>query len=368
VVRFSPSHYGQDAMSQDRGFPCWFSKGFQKSLVTLSTSHYCRFNLVEFLNMASNVFEDLSGTSTPVSSNPYDSLIAASENSSDIQARYTAHRQTRNGQQKAKILDSNFSGWTLDPYLVKLEGPKKEAGYVDPRNCLVFWARPPEKVRSLIAVIQQKLRDFAPNLWLMPPQNLHMTAMEITHSLTRPEIESIVEELQPNLAKITDYTFDHRARVVKPMISYDSAALALSFVPASAESLSGGRTAEDDDYTYHHLRRELFQMCKDVGVTVASRYVVPSAHLTIARFNSQEVFGNEEQVGDVTVPRRETLEAWIRKIEEINDWLKEECWPREGAGIKPGGEWIVGEEKGLDCNKGRLWYGNGERVRLGKGF
>lgn len=197
----------------------------------------------------------------------------------------------------------------------------------------------------------------------MPQDNLHMTAMEITHSLTAPEIDRIVEMLRPSIPKITDYTYDHRARVIKPMISFDSAALALSFVPASGEGLQGKRTAEEDEFTYHHLRRALFQLCKDAGATVASRYVVPSAHLTIARFNSEDVFEDGSSVLD---PKNR--EAWIRKIEAINQWLREEYWPKNGESIKPGGEWVVGEEHGLDCNKGTLWYGNGDRVRLGRGF
>lgn len=138
------------------------------------------------------------------------------------------------------------------------------------------------------------------------------------------------------------------------MISYDASALALSLLPASA-----------DPYTYHHLRRDIYALCTDAGVTIASRYTVPSAHLTIARFVTQ---------ADITSPAGTTEQAAIDnqkthklvdRIEELNAWLQSEYWPREGAGA---GEWIVGEEVGLDCRKGTLWYGGGETVRLGTGF
>lgn len=79
-----------------------------------------------------------------------------------LQERYDLHRRARNEQQKAKILDETFSGWVLDDYLVKLDGPQRDPDFVDPRNCLVLWARPPSKVRNLVEVIQQKLRHAAP--------------------------------------------------------------------------------------------------------------------------------------------------------------------------------------------------------------
>lgn len=187
------------------------------------------------------------------------------------------------------------------------------------------------------------------------------------------------------------------------MLSYDSAAIALSFVPAAGEartplepiSISGrdsideteSEFRQDDAYTYHHLRRSLYELCTNGGVEVASRYTVPSAHLTIARFVTQEDISTAPQEGtegsaqvqtegSVTaikrmVVDREKVKKLVEKIEEINARLEEEYWPREdqkGEKIKQGGEWVVGEGKGLDCRKGALWYGGGETIWLGKGF
>jgi hypothetical protein len=151
------------------------------------------------------------------------------------------------------------------------------------------------------------------------------------------------------------------------MLSYDSAALALSFVPAAGEGLINGRTAADDHYTYHHFRRDLYAAITAAGVNVASRYVVPSAHLTVARFNSPNVFGGDPMDAEVTLDMKKR-KHWIHEIELINDWLRNEFWPQEDHPIKAGGEWIVGEEKGLDFRKGTLWYGGGETIYLGKGF
>lgn len=200
----------------------------------------------------------------------------------------------------------------------------------------------------------------------MPPTSLHMTALEITHSLTASEIDALVDQIRPYMETITDFPSveGHRARLVRPTLSFDAQALALSYLPAAGEDSATKRTSEDDAYTYHHLRRDLFALATKTGVKVASRYVVPSAHLTVGRFIESTDFETED--GKVN---RAKVSALVKAIEEINEWLQKEYWPREGSGIKDGGEWIVGQEKGLDFRHGALWYGNGgETVRLGKGF
>jgi len=194
----------------------------------------------------------------------------------------------------------------------------------------------------------------------MPSLNLHMTALEITHSLTAQEIDGLVGQMLPGVPEITDYTYSHRARLVRPVVSFDAQALALSFLPAAGEP---GTTEEQDAYTYHHLRRDLFIKAQATGVKVASRYVVPSAHLTIGRFITTKDFGTADGKVD-----HAKLEKLVEEIEEINRWLEDEFWPKNGH-IKEGGEWTVGEEKGLEYRKGTLWYGaGGETVHLGKGF
>jgi hypothetical protein len=80
-----------------------------------------------------------------------------------IQNRYKTHRETRNEQQKAKILAPDFSGFSIDPILERLVRPDAYPGYVDPRNCLVFWARPPKRVRELIGILQAQLREATPS-------------------------------------------------------------------------------------------------------------------------------------------------------------------------------------------------------------
>ncbi|KAL3439855.1 RNA ligase/cyclic nucleotide phosphodiesterase [Aspergillus insuetus] len=290
--------------------------------------------------------------------NPFQVLIDKADNDpTELQRLYETHRTNRNNQQREKILSETFPGWSIDDILARLDGPGKKAGFVDPRNCLVIWARPPPGVREVIRFVQDELKSVAPDLWLMPLGNLHTTVLEVTHSRTEAGIEELVQTLQSSTdvtpSQIASYPTGHQTRLVKPMVSFDSAALALSFVPAAGEGTSAGAS---DEYSYHHLRGDIWDMVRRAGLPVASRYVVPSAHLTIARFISQAGFTDEDEVD------RSRVKSFVDKIEEINRKLKEAYWPRDGE-ISAGCEWVVGREE-LVIRRGRVWYGGGEDVPL----
>ncbi|CAK7263194.1 hypothetical protein SEPCBS119000_000362 [Sporothrix epigloea] len=347
---------------------------------------------------AKNVLEDLSGVVVRPGDNPYQALIAACDDDPDkIQALYTTHRVLRNTQQRAKFLDPAFTEVLVDPFLVRIENPRIDPSFADPRHGLVFWARPPEHILQLAAHVQTLLKRAAPNsLWLMPMNRQHMTALEILHSKTPAEALAAVDHMakakdketgESGIATIANYPYAHRARLVKPMVVYDLAAVALSFVPAAGEpraspaptppAQNADAVPVDDAYTYHHLRRDLFDCAQSTGIDIASRYVVPSAHITLARFIGQE---------DHATP--EARQAWVDKLDEINAWLEEEIWdkvwevPDEAGSSASGyhrsnlppphqrlvGEWVVGQERGLDARTGALWYGGGRSVIVGQGF
>ena len=181
-----------------------------------------------------------------------------------------------------------------------------------------------------------------------------MTVLEIAHSKTEDEISKLVNAMESNIPHITDYTLDYRTQLIRPMLSYDAAAIALSFVPAGAESSDLNAYA----YTYHHLRRDIYTECVGTGVEVASRYVAPSAHLTVARFVSQEDFVRDGTSELDTLKIRKLIDT----IEEINADLQLEHWSRHS------GAWQVGEEKGLVCRRGTVWYGGGQSQHEGRGF
>nr|XP_036585065.1 uncharacterized protein CTRU02_05034 [Colletotrichum truncatum]KAF6794833.1 hypothetical protein CTRU02_05034 [Colletotrichum truncatum] len=314
---------------------------------------------------AKNKLEDLSGITILPGENPYQALIkACNDDPAEIQALYHAHRTKRNEQQKGKFLSPEFKELIIDPFLLRLENPEMEPGFQDPRNCFVFWARPPDHIVRLAAHLQALLKKVAPTIWLMPQHRMHLTTLEATHSKTPEEIVALTDTMRPGIPYITDFTYSHRARLVKPMISHDLSAFAVSFLPASGEAATGpppGLTAAQkgvvggDAYTYHHLRRDVFDLAQSTGVQIESRYQVPSAHITLGRFLSDE---------DHKTP--EARARWVETIDEINAWLEREVWDREGGEWI--GEWAVGQERGLDARIGTLWYGGGRTIKVGEGY
>ena len=185
-----------------------------------------------------------------------------------------------------------------------------------------------------------------------------MTVLEVAHSRTEDEIADLVHSMQDDISKITDYTTEHRACLINPILSYDASAIALSFLPAAGgQAPSAGNDHHDYAYTYHHLRRDIYSEVKKTGVDIASRYVVPSSHLTIARFVTQKDFANEDASMDHV-----RIQNLVGRLEGLNGLLEKDHWS------KYEGEWVVGEEKGLVCRRGTVWYGGGESQHEGRGF
>lgn len=177
-----------------------------------------------------------------------------------------------------------------------------------------------------------------------------MTTLEMMSARTPVEVNDMAAFLKENtpLQEIVNYTLTHRTRLVRPIISFDASAIALSFVPAADEG---------ESYSYHHLRGEVYDIMARAGCQNGARYIVPSAHVTIARFVLP--VGTEQRM-DIAESLSARAAAVVEKIEEINRVLE-----LESPG---GGEWVVGQEKGLELVNGRSWYGEGERVLLGEGF
>lgn len=119
------------------------------------------FHICKMSESGVSMFTDLSGPTTATFDNPYNAMLeGCNQDPRQIQQRYKTHREARNEQQKAKLLSPTFTGFLIDPILDKL---RHDSSYVDPRNCLVFWAPPPLRIRSLVNEIQQRLLRVAPS-------------------------------------------------------------------------------------------------------------------------------------------------------------------------------------------------------------
>ncbi|GLI80289.1 hypothetical protein PoHVEF18_008642 [Penicillium ochrochloron] len=193
-----------------------------------------------------------------------------------------------------------------------------------------------------------------------------MTTLEMLPARTLAEVnefESFLRRIRP-LQDIVNYTLTHRARLVRPIVSYDASALALSFVPAVEDRDHGVDGKSNDSYSYQHLRSDLYDIVTEAGCQLEARYTVPSAHVTIARF-VRPVGWSKKKIEESSIFHKRAREL-VTTIEDINQELRSDHWKRFGDPSR--GEWVVGQEKGLELMKGRSWYGKGESVIVGKGF
>ena len=186
-----------------------------------------------------------------------------------------------------------------------------------------------------------------------------MTVLEISHSLTPCSLAALVAELKPSVPKFERFYQERPARLVKPRLSFDDTAIALTYLPAASESSVG--EAVDDSYTYLHLRRDLLNFCQDQNVEVNARYASASCHLTIARFTTDKDHCSTGK------PDRAAMISWVSAIEQLNELLAEEYWPCEGI-LPEAGTWIVGAQRDLEIRKGTLWYGGGQSLDVGSGL
>ncbi|KAE8395617.1 RNA ligase/cyclic nucleotide phosphodiesterase [Aspergillus alliaceus] len=246
----------------------------------------------------------------------------------ELQSRYENHRANRNAQQATQTWHQTSQAGI------------STQGIYQSSNCLVVWARPTSLVRDLIKFVQNELSSVTPYLWLIPAENLHIKVLEIAYSFTEDQIDSL----------IVVYSFSYRTRLIKPIVSFDSVAIALSFVPTAGKASDARQSTAEDVYSYHHLCQDIFDIVQAAGTPLASRWL------------SQEGTGLGKSAVDPVKTKQLT-----DKIEDINQKLQAEYWPNQNE-VNGHGEWLVGQEKGLVIRRGRLWYSGGEDVQVGLGY
>ncbi|KAG9236344.1 RNA ligase/cyclic nucleotide phosphodiesterase [Amylocarpus encephaloides] len=284
----------------------------------------------------------------------FDDLLAEANNDPRmIQSHCERQRVGRNDRLKTQMLSRELQGVKTDEFLLRA---LQQPNYQDPRNNLCVWARPTRAVGGMIEKVQQELRALAPGIWTTPSTCLHMTVLEIVHTLTPEEVAACVATLRPCLKEMADWPLKHRTRLIKPMLNIDDGAVALSFVPAAGECRD---SVSDDQYTYLHLRNDLSRMSCENGVEVVARYATTSSHMTVARFVSNKDHGDKR-----------AMESWIKTLEALNIWLKDNYHPKIGQPNKVDVdcEWYIGAERPLEIRQGSLWYGGGETIETGTAY
>ncbi|KAF4435853.1 60s ribosomal l44 [Fusarium acutatum] len=259
-------------------------------------------------------------------------IVKANDEPENIQTLCESERRERYERYRAEFLSTDFQGLVYDDILRNI---LKSPGYRDPRHNLCVFARPTVDLMNTIRTIQQDLQQIAPGIWLTPSLDLHMTVLEIVHSETREVVDACLEQLQPRSMDVVHFARHHPIQLVRPQLSFDRSAVAMTFVPAA-----------DRLYTYLHLRRDLAELLEETGIQVASRYTTTSSHLTLARHIE----------GDDLVALA-TRKAWVSAIEAMNERLAQDglcCY-----------EWNIGLDSQLIIQKGNLWYGGGECVADG---
>lgn len=184
---------------ETRGRACTKCKGTSLANSSPNCPHcICDPHTPDFVTMpeqtSTYTFADLSGAAaTSQDVNPYNALIHACANDAvqlslhchfalfiitrtsskkrehdaniiwsqqTLTAAYETHRTTRAAQQRALLLSPSFPGPTIDTILSRLTS--HDPDFHDTRYCLVFWARPTERVKKLAYELQGRVRDVLP--------------------------------------------------------------------------------------------------------------------------------------------------------------------------------------------------------------
>jgi hypothetical protein len=234
------------------------------------------------------------------------------------------------------MVSPQFPGVTVDNILRRLIEATITPPFIDHRDAVSLWGRPPSSIRNLLGQIQEHLIMLSPNLWLMPLHKLHISLLEIAHNTTPAIVDERVKQLRPHFPKLLAYPQNNPTHLFRPQLACDTSSLVVKFLPVTGTNTS---------YTYHHLRRDLFDQVSTLGIIMCPRYVVPSAHITVARFIDNVDF----EMDGKTV--EEKMRKWWKLIDNINVWLA--SLPDEK------GMWTIDN---AECRTGTQWYGGGESV------
>lgn len=229
--------------------------------------------------------------------NPFTSL-AEQYASEEAQNNY---RTARNDAQRKLLIEK--PAVNVDPVLAGIEDDNR-------LSCCIV-SRPDNPTKKLIMSIQHQLQSsISTEIWLTPPENLHITLLEVAHSRPEKEIESLVHILRSKMDAVNSIAA--KGAVLKhPLLCFDANALALSFTSSNP--------------THTTLRESLYDFVTHHGVDILPRYAGPSAHITVARF--------KEPLS------AEVVNHMLETIASINESMPNHEWKITWASLSSGVIW-----------------------------
>jgi len=154
-------------------------------------------------------------------------------------------------------------GVICDPILVReLDKPGSDLRYGVNLVC-----RPPKEVSAFIFELQNRLRRFEPNQYYYPLADLHLTLVEIAHSLN-PDVAALISE---TIASRVDAWLAGLPSFIlrSAKMGYDERSCFLRFETTGQ---------------FRSLRDLISTRAATLGLPLKSRYGSTSAHLTFMRY------------------------------------------------------------------------------------
>jgi hypothetical protein len=193
------------------------------------------------------------------------------------------------------------AGVVLDDILVaELSSPR-----ADQRFGVNLVARPSQVVIDNIVAIQNYLRKWEPLQYYYPPQDLHLTFVEICFGLSFEQASSVAATVQQIAAEVLGGL--PIPQMDSPILGFDAKGCALNFLPLD----EGLQTA----------RLLVLNRLRENGIQFASRYPPRSAHISIMRY---------------IAPLRVESDEWVKFLVDAPQpvqivWTISELWLTWGA-------------------------------------
>jgi hypothetical protein len=203
----------------------------------------------------------------------------------------------------------------------------------------------------------------------IPVLHQHLTVLELSHRHSVPQLQATYDALTKETAQaMTNIPSSlpkcQTIRLVKPFLSFDEKAVAVTFVPdaSNASYATNGYASDEDDkvhdsdhFTYQHLRSEMHKLAMKSGIKIDTCYTTATAHITLGRFIGDSVFApssvNHDADGANDDDTQTRTRNFVKLVQEINKELESSLWGEDGM------KWVIAGDKGLECQFGYVKWG-----------